>query len=104
MTTIADVTRIVPGIVTGPATPASAAPTARAERPSFEAVLADSIAQVNRLQHDADRAITLLASAGPASLHDTMLAVEQADVSFRLMMQVRNKIVEAYQDVLRMQV
>ena len=38
------------------------------------------------------------------SLHDTMIAMEQADVSFRLMMQVRNKIVEAYQEILRMQV
>jgi len=37
-------------------------------------------------------------------LHDTMLALEKADLSFRLMMQVRNKIVEAYQEVIRMQV
>ena len=38
------------------------------------------------------------------SLHETMIAMEQADVSFRFMMQVRNKIVEAYQEILRMQV
>jgi flagellar hook-basal body complex protein FliE len=38
------------------------------------------------------------------SLHDTMIAMEQADLSFRLMMQVRNKIVDAYQEIMRMQV
>lgn len=70
----------------------------------FGAVLADSLAQVNRLQQEADRAITDLATGGPTTLHDTMLALEKADLSFRLMMQVRNKIVEAYQEVIRMQV
>ena len=45
-----------------------------------------------------------LATGGPTSLHDTMLALEKADLSFRLMMQDRNKIVEAYQEIVRMQV
>jgi flagellar hook-basal body complex protein FliE len=71
---------------------------------SFGQVLKDSLAQVNTLQHEADTAIQSLATGGQATLHDTMLAVQQADLSFRLMMQVRNKIVEAYQEVLRMAV
>jgi flagellar hook-basal body complex protein FliE len=103
MVTIADVTRVVPGIVTAPGTRAAEAP-ASTGGPSFAAVLEESLAQVHTLQHAADQAITQLASGGPASLHDTMLALDQADLSFRLMMQVRNKIVEAYQEVLRMQV
>jgi len=72
--------------------------------PSFGQVLKDSLAQVSSLQHDADSAIQSLATGGTATLHDTMLAVEKAELSFRLMLQVRNKIVEAYQEVLRMQV
>ena len=72
--------------------------------PSFGAVLKDSLAQVNTLQHDADTAIQSLATGGQATLHDTMLAVQKADLSFRLMMQVRNKIIDAYQEVLRMSV
>jgi flagellar hook-basal body complex protein FliE len=104
VTPIADVTRIAAGIASAPVGPASAAPASRAGGPSFDAVLEDSLRQVQQLQHDADRAITALASGGATSLHETMLAVEQADLSFRLMMQVRNKIVEAYQEVLRMQV
>jgi|SRR5581483_8164642 len=72
--------------------------------PTFGQVLKDSIAQVNTLQHEADQAIESLATGGTTTLHDTMLAVQKAELSFRLMMQVRNKIVEAYQEVLRMQV
>jgi flagellar hook-basal body complex protein FliE len=99
--TIADVTRVLPATVAGAAAPVSGPPAARVEGPSFGEVLKDSLAQVTRLQHDADQAIGRLASGGTASLHETMLALDQADVSFRLMMQVRNKIVEAYQEVLR---
>jgi flagellar hook-basal body complex protein FliE len=75
-----------------------------ADGASFADVLSDSLSQVNALQKEADAAIQTLATGGPTTLHDTMLAVQKADLSFRLMMQVRNKIVEAYQEVLRMQV
>jgi flagellar hook-basal body complex protein FliE len=71
---------------------------------SFATVLKDSLAEVNRLQRAAGDAIGAYASGEKASLHDTMIALEQADVSFRMLMQVRNKIVEAYQEILRMQV
>lgn len=104
MAAIGDVGRVLPGIVSGPGAPGAAAPARPGEASAFGTVLQDSLAQVNTLQREADRAITQLASGGPASLHDTMLALEKADLSFRLMMQVRNKIVEAYQEVLRMQV
>ncbi len=98
-----DVTRI------GSATPPAPLPAAQAAEPaaggsSFGEVLKDSLAKVDKLQHEADRAIRDLATGGTATLHDTMLAMEKAELSFRLMMQVRNKIVEAYQEVLRMQV
>ena len=71
---------------------------------SFASVLKQSLTEVNTMQQKADAAITALASGEKVSLHETMIAMEQADVSFRLMMQVRNKIVEAYQEILRMQV
>src|SRR5678816_3250366 len=71
---------------------------------SFASVLKDSLTEVNSMQQKADAAITALATGEKVSLHETMIAMEQADVSFRLMMQVRNKIVEAYQEILRMQV
>ncbi len=71
---------------------------------SFGHVLGDAIAQVNSLQEQASSSIAALATGDKASLHDTMIAMEQADVSFRMMMQVRNKIVEAYQEIMRMQI
>jgi flagellar hook-basal body complex protein FliE len=71
---------------------------------SFADVLQSSLGEVNEMQQKADAAITALATGEKVSLHETMIAMEQADVSFRLMMQVRNKIVEAYQEILRMQV
>ena len=71
----------------------------------FAAVLKSSLTEVNEMQQKADAAVTALATGdGKVSLHETMIAMEQADVSFRMMMQVRNKIVEAYQEILRMQV
>ncbi len=99
-----DATRFVTNLqmpIAGGETPAA---PASSDGQSFGEVLKDSLAQVNQLQNDADRAITDLASGGPTTLHDTMIALEKADLSFRLMMQVRNKIVEAYQEVVRMQV
>jgi flagellar hook-basal body complex protein FliE len=78
--------------------------TTAADGPEFGTVLSDSLAEVNRLQTNADQAIQALATGQGGTLHDTMIALEKADLSFRLMMQVRNKIVEAYQEILRMQV
>ena len=77
---------------------------APAEGKSFGDVLTDSLKQVNGAQRQADDAIAALATGGNTTLHDTMLAVQQAELSFKLMMSVRNKLVEAYQEVLRMSV
>ena len=71
---------------------------------SFGALLRESIQEVNRLQLEADRSIEELAIGQTGSVHDTMIAVEKAETSFRLMMQVRNKIVDAYHEVMRMQI
>ena len=101
--TITDVTRVALGVVGGPAVRPTGAP-ASADGPSFDAVLKSSLAQVSTLQQAADQAITQLSAGGATSLHETLLALEHADRSFRLMMEVRNKIVEAYEQVLRMQV
>lgn len=84
--------------------PQPALPEKAPGRTSFADVLKSSLEEVNSLQQEADRAIRELATTGKTSLHDTMIALERADLSFRLMMQVRNKIVEAYQEIMRMTV
>ena len=67
---------------------------------SFETVLSDSLNEVNKLQLQSDKAIQELA-AGKETIHETMIAMEKASVSFQMMMQIRNKIIEAYQDIMK---
>ena len=68
---------------------------------SFDEVLKGAINDVNTLQSDSDKKITSLLKGESQDLHGTILAVQQADTSFKLMMQVRNKIVEAYKEISR---
>ena len=77
---------------------------AEAEGPSFADTLAQSLDKVNTLQKDADVAIQDFVAGDTRNIHETMIAVGKADLAFRLTMQVRNKIVEAYQEVMRTQV
>lgn len=71
---------------------------------SFGSLLRDKIAEVNRLNLDADDAVTKVELGDSGSIHEAMIALEKADISFRTMIQVRNRILEAYQEIMRMQV
>jgi flagellar hook-basal body complex protein FliE len=71
---------------------------------TFSDVLRQSVDQVNTYQHQADTAIKELVAGRTKNIHETMLAVERADTSLKLMMQVRNKILDAYREIMRMQV
>ena len=66
---------------------------------SFKNMLLESIDQVNSMQKDANRAVEQLATGGEVSPAEVFTAVQKADLAFRMMMQVRNKLVQAYQDV-----
>jgi flagellar hook-basal body complex protein FliE len=74
------------------------------EGPKFGEVLKDAIATVNELQRSSDQEIQKLMTGESQDLHATLIAVQKADLSFQMMMQVRNKIVQAYQEIMRMQV
>jgi flagellar hook-basal body complex protein FliE len=74
------------------------------EGADFTTHLKNALGDVNDLQQKADEAIQRLVGEGKGDLQDTMIALEKADVSFRLMMQIRNKVLEAYQEIMRMQV
>ena len=67
-------------------------------------MLTESIDKVNDLQKQADTAIDDLVIGNNKDIVQTMITMEKADISFRLMMQVRNKILQAYEEVMRMQV
>jgi flagellar hook-basal body complex protein FliE len=79
-------------------------PGAPAENPSnFWDTLKDSLEHVQDLQNEADQSVTNLVTGQGEDIHAAMSAVEKADLSFQLVMQVRNKIVQAYQQVSQMQ-
>jgi flagellar hook-basal body complex protein FliE len=69
----------------------------------FGDVLKNAISQVSNLQGSADQQVGTLLQGGNADMSKVMISVEKADVAFQLMMQVRNKIVAAYQDIEKMQ-
>lgn len=62
------------------------------------------VSKVNDMSLQSDQAIQKLATGENRNLHETMIAVEKASISFLFMSQVRNKALEAYQEVMRMQV
>ncbi len=71
---------------------------------NFGTVLKDAISTVNELQKQSDQEIEKLMTGESQDLHNTVIAMQKADLSFQMMMQVRNKIVQAYQEIIRMQV
>ena len=71
---------------------------------SFAGIIKRAMNDVNEAQVEADQAIQELATGNEKDIHQTMIALEKAEVSFQLMMQVRNKIVSAYEEIMRMQV
>jgi len=73
-------------------------------QPGFKEALTESIKKVNDLQLEADRAMEELATGKTSNLHETMIAIQKAGLSFKMLMQVRNKIMTAYQEIMRMQV
>lgn len=73
--------------------------TGPSEGKSFKDFLVDSIGEVNSMQQDADRAIEQLATGENVTPAEVLTAVQKADIAFQMMMQVRNKIVAAYQEV-----
>jgi flagellar hook-basal body complex protein FliE len=70
----------------------------------FGTILQGMIKDVHNLQTEANQAIAKVQTEESGSLHEVMIAMEKADISFRTMMQVRNKLLEAYQEVMRLQV
>jgi flagellar hook-basal body complex protein FliE len=84
---------VVPGQSPGATTATSA------EGKSFKDHLLDSIQEVNSMQQSADQAVEKLVTGGDVSPAEVLTAVQKADVAFRMMMQIRNKIMAAYDEV-----
>lgn len=68
----------------------------------FENVVGQFVADTNAQQVAADISVQELATGQSDSVHETMLALAKADLSLRVFMEVRNKVIDAYQEVMRM--
>ena len=71
---------------------------------SFASVLGRMVEEVNAKQGTATDAVAALQSGQNVSLHQAVIAMEEANISFQLMVEVRNKLLESYQELMRMQV
>ncbi len=67
--------------------------------PSFKDLLLDSIQNVNHMQVEADQAVEALFTGGDVNPAEVLTAVQKADLAFRLTMQIRNKVMDVYQEI-----
>lgn len=72
--------------------------------PGFGDLLQKALESVNAMQHEAGRLEEAVAKGENVNIHQAVIAGEKAGLSFKLLMQVRNKMIDAYQEIMRMQV
>jgi flagellar hook-basal body complex protein FliE len=87
-----------------PAASVQAEKGAKGHQNDFCNMLKRSLSKVNELQKDADHAVQDLVVTNEKDVHQTMIAMEKADVSFKLLMKVRNKIISSYEEIMRMNI
>jgi len=93
----ADIAKIAP-TTAEPVSPAR--PATGGEK--FSSVLKNSLAEVNRLQVDAEQATNALATGRTDNVAEVMTAVNKAEVAFQMLLQIRNKLLDAYSEVRQM--
>lgn len=89
--------------ISGIAAPAAIQPAGKAAGGGFQDVLASAIQQVESIGQSANSSVERFLSGEGEELHTTILATQRAELSFDLFMQARNKVVSAYQEIMRMQ-
>lgn len=85
----------------GPRAPVAPGETAG---PNFKDVLMRNIEQVNKLQQDAEMAIEDLTAGRRDDVDGVLMAKQKADLAFQMLLQVRNKMVDAYEEIKQMRV
>jgi len=74
----------------------------RKDGDGFSALVKKAVERVNEMEKEADRSVEELAK-GNAGIHESMIALQKADISMRFLLQIRNKALEAYREIMRMQ-
>ncbi|HUA68873.1 MAG TPA: flagellar hook-basal body complex protein FliE [Candidatus Saccharimonadales bacterium] len=79
-------------------------PSAQPADNSFSTILGRMVDEVNNTQLAAANAVETVQNGGNVSLHQAVIAMEEANVSFQLMVEVRNKLLDAYKELMQMQI
>ena len=77
-------------------------PASKEAAKGFEDIMQEAIGKINQVQTDAEKAVKELAAGGDPT--QAIIAMEKADMNFQLMVEVRNKLISAYEEIMRMQV
>ena len=80
------------------------APTRTDQPQAFGSVLSRALDNLNQLSHRSDQMAEAFAAGEDIEIHDVMLAMQETQLAFELATQVRNRLVDAYQEIMRMQV
>jgi flagellar hook-basal body complex protein FliE len=84
--------------------PLAASDTTGSQSASFGNLLHSAIQNVEASSASADAAVKGYLAGGPQELHSTILATQSAELDFEMFLQVRNKVVSAYEEIMRMQI
>jgi flagellar hook-basal body complex protein FliE len=90
--------KLSPGILPNPIGVTNTTPV------GFDKLVTGLVSEVSAKQAASSEAVNGLLSGQNVSLHQTMIAMEEASISFQLMVEVRNKLLESYQELMRMQI
>jgi flagellar hook-basal body complex protein FliE len=91
----------VPPVLATPVAPA--APASGSAGTSFSDIMSSAINEVESSRNSANQSVNQFLSGEGDDLHSTILSSQRADLEFQMFMQVRNKVVSAYQEVMKMQ-
>ncbi len=97
-------TPIPPARPTGVSASAQTGPAEAAPGKDFKSVLLNSLDEVNRLQTEADQGVQRLVTGETGNVAEVMEAVSKAGIAFDLLMEIRNRLSDAYQEVQQMRV
>ena len=96
-----------PNLIQSTSPAAQASPGRQADAPAgrdFKTVLLDSLEEVNRLQREADKGVQQLLTGETDNVEEVFAAVNKAGIAFDLLMEVRNKLTQAYREIQQMRI
>jgi flagellar hook-basal body complex protein FliE len=94
----------IPSVGQSSSSQAISAPTGPAEQGAFGKIIEGALEKISQPQMEANQAVQNLALGRTDNLHQVLLSVAKADLTFRMVLEIRNRLTEAMQEIMRMQV